>query len=61
MLGRNRDADVEDSPVDTGGDEEDEMNQESSIDIYIPPCIKLTANGKMVYNTGSPAQCSVMT
>ena len=34
---------------------------ESSIDIYILPSIKQTASGKLLYSTGSSAQCSVMT
>ena len=34
---------------------------ESSIDIYILPCVKQTASGKLLYGTGSPAWCSVMT
>ena len=55
MQGRNIDADVEDSSVDTVGEEEGEMTRESSIDICTPPCVKLIANGKMLYNTGSSA------
>ena len=33
----------------------------SSIDRYILPCVKQTASGKLLYGTGSPAWCSVMT
>ena len=33
---------------------------ESSIDIYILPCVKQTASGKLLPRTGSPALCSVM-
>ena len=36
------------------------MNEESSIDIY-KPCVKQTASGKLLYNTGSSAWCSGMT
>ena len=35
------------------------MNEESSIDIY-KPCVKQTASGKLLYNTGSSAWCSGM-
>ena len=37
------------------------MQTKSSIDIYIIPCIKLIASGKVLYSTGSSAECSVMT
>ena len=53
LQGRNRDADMEDSPVDTVGEEEGEMNWESSIDKYTPPCVKLIAHGKMLYTKGA--------
>ena len=47
LQGRNRHID---GLVDT----EEEMNQESSTDIYTPPCAK-TADGKLPHNTGSQA------
>ena len=34
---------------------------ESSIDIYILPCVKQTASGKLLSGTGSSAGCSVTT
>ena len=51
---------TEDERVDTAGVEERRMNWESSTDIYTLPCVKYTASGKLLQNTGSPAQCSVM-
>ena len=39
----------------TAREEEGGMNLKSSIDIYTLPCVKQTARGKMLYNTGSPA------
>ena len=38
--------------------EDDGMN---GISIYILPCVKQIARGKLLYSTGSSAQCSVMT
>ena len=40
---------------------EDGMNWESSADIYTRPCVQQIAGGKLLYSTGSSAQCSVMT
>ena len=37
---KNGDADIEKRFVDTVGEGESGMNGESSIDIYIPPCVK---------------------
>ena len=39
------------------------MNWESSTDIYIYtlPCVKQIVSGKLLYNTGSSAQCSMTT
>jgi len=36
-------------------------NWGSSTDIYTLSCVKHIASGKLLYNTGSPAWCSVMT
>ena len=36
-------------------------NGESSINIYILSCVKLIVGEKLLYNTGSPVWCSVMT
>ena len=61
MQGRNRDADVENGYVDTGGDREGGMNWGIGTDIYTLPYIKYIASGKSLYSTGSSAQSSVMT
>ena len=60
MQGRN-DADIENGLVDTVGDGEGGTNGESGIDIYKLSCVKETVGGKLLYNTGTPAWCSVMT
>ena len=44
-----------------GGEREGGMNWEIRIDIYTLPCVKQVASGNLVYSTGSPARCSVMT
>ena len=41
--------------------ERSETDGESSISIHTPSCVKWAAGKKLAYNTGSPAQCSVMT
>ena len=61
LWGRNGKADVENKLVDTAGEGEGEMSWEGSIDIYTPPCINQIASGKLLYNTGGPVWCSVMT
>ena len=61
MQGRNRDADIENGLVDTAGEGEWGTNLESSIEIYILPCVKQIASGKLLYKRGSSAWCSVMT
>ena len=58
MQGRNRDADAENEHVDTVGEEDGGMN---GITIYILPCVKQIASGKLLYSTGRSAQGSVMT
>ena len=40
---------------------EKETNAESSSDIYTLSCVKQIASEKLLYNTGSPAWCSLMT
>ena len=47
--------------VGEGREGEDGMNRGNSIDIYTLPCVKQIANGKLLYNTGNSAQCSVIT
>ena len=37
------------------------MNWEAETHIYTLPCVKQIASGKLLYSTGSSAQCSVMT
>ena len=37
------------------GEGEGGMNWEISTDIYILPCVKQTASGKLLYSPGSPA------
>ena len=32
------------------------MNGESSTDTYTPSCVRQTAGGKLLHNTGSPAR-----
>ena len=61
MQGRNGDRDIENGLVDTGREGESGMNRESSIDTYTRSCVKQIAGEKLLYNTGSPAWCSVMT
>ena len=45
----------------TQRDGEDEMNWESSVDVHTLPRVKEIASGKLLYSTGSSAQCCVMT
>ena len=58
---KNRDADTENGLVDTVGEGEGGTSWENSIGIYILPRVKQTAGGKLLYNTGSWAWCSVIT
>ena len=37
------------------------MNWEAETHIYTLPCVKQIASGKLLYSTGSSAQCSGMT
>ena len=61
MRGRNRDADIENELVDTGGGEgEVRVNCESSVEIHTLPFVKQIASGKALYNIGSSAQGSEM-
>ena len=50
---RNRDANVESGIVDTAREGEGRTNWESSVDIYILPCVKQIASEKLPSNTGS--------
>ena len=70
LQGRNREAGIE-KRLDTAGEGKGGTNWDSSTDtyiytiydIYILPCVKQTAIGKLklLYNTGRSARCSVMT
>ena len=55
MQRKNGDTDVENRLMDAVGKGESRMNGESSIDIYVLPCVKQIAGEKLLYNTGSPA------
>ena len=46
--------------MDTSGGGEAGMNRESSAEISTLPCVKWPARGKLLYNTGSSAWCSVI-
>ena len=59
LQGTNRDADVEDGLCPQQGKERWDELKGALINIYTTMC--KTASGKLLYNTGSPAQCSVMT
>ena len=52
---------VEHGLVDTEGQGEGKINSGSSIDIYILLCIRWIVSGMLLYNTGVPAQRSVVT
>ena len=43
-----------------GGKRESEINWVIRIDIDTLPCVKKVASGKLLYSTGSSAQCPVM-
>ena len=57
---RNRDADIENRFVDKVGEGEGGANWESNTEAYTIPCVKEIATGKLLYNTGTSTQCSVM-
>ena len=61
MQGRNEHANIENELVDMVGEGESSMNGESSIDIYTLPCVKQIVSEKLLYNTGSLGQGSVIT
>ena len=54
-------ADIENGLVYTVGEGEGGTKWERSTDIYTSPCVKQRPSGKLLYNTGSSPQCSVMT
>ena len=51
---------LENRQRDTGGQGEGETNGKIKSDIYTLPRVKQTASGKLLHNTGSSAQRSVM-
>ena len=61
MQGRNRDADIENTLVETVGEGEIRMNSESVTETYTLPYVKEIASGKLLYHTGSSTQYSVTT
>ena len=61
MQGSNKDTEVENRLVSTTGKGEGRENWESSTDVYTLSYVKEIANGKLLYNTGSPVWHSVMT
>ena len=58
---RNRETDLENRFMDTGREGEGGTNGESCPDINTVPCTNEIASRKLLYSTGSTAQCSVMT
>ena len=61
MRGRSEDTDVVHGLVDTVREGKGGMNGKSSINMYTLLCVKQIAGGKLLYNAGGPAWCSVMT
>ena len=61
MQGRNGDSAIENRLVDTGGEGVNEMNEESSIDIYTLPWVKQITVEKLSHNKGSLDWRSLMT
>ena len=61
LQGRKRDSDTENRLMDVEGEVEGGMNWESSIGIYIWPCVEQRANRNSLYSTGTSAWCSVTT
>ena len=60
MQSRNTDTDVENGFVDTAGERKGGTNSKSSTEIYINPCVKQQASGKLMYKTRSSAWSTVM-
>lgn len=55
MQGRNRDADTENTLVDSAGKRKGGANPKSSVDIHTMLCVKYTAGGKLLGSAGSSA------
>ena len=61
LQGRNRDTDIKNGLVGSAREGEEGKNRESSIDVYMLSRVKQIANGKLLYNSGSPPWHSVTT
>ncbi|RJF75347.1 hypothetical protein D4Z77_08730, partial [Campylobacter coli] len=61
MQGRNGDTDVENGLKDTVREGESGTCGESSINIYTLSGVKCVAGEKLLFSTGSPVLCSVVT
>ena len=59
--GQEPNKDIEKGLGDTAGEGKAGTNWKSSTDAYTPPRIKQIASGRLLCNTGSSAQGSVMT
>ena len=53
LHGRNRDTDIKKRRVGTAGEGEVGVDWESSTGVYTLPCVKQTASGKLLCNTGN--------
>ena len=51
---------VENRLVAKEGDNEDGMNWDSSVDLHALLYVRQIDSGKLLYNIGNPASCSVM-
>ena len=60
LPGRNRDTDIENSHMDMALGEGGKGRKKRT-DIYILPCVKQIASGKLLYNRESSAPCPVVT
>ena len=61
IFAENRDTDIETDLWTQQREEEGGTDWESSIETYTLQYVKQIANGKLLYNTGASAQCSVIT
>ena len=60
LQNQNRDTDVGNGHVDTGGAGRGGRDKQIRIDVYTLPCVKHMASGDSQYSTRSSALCSVM-
>ena len=61
LQGQNRDADIENRPLDTVGEGEGGMNRESSMETHTLPYLNYIASGDLLYDSGSSNLCSLTT